>query len=165
MNHFQHITAALWRMFVRFLVSHLICIGRRLFDDKWERWLIRKMLNMVNFSMKSDISRSPKEFLANFWCTSGQIEQHDVAFGMNAYCAEHVSDGHGMRGHLTPSVVGSHVQIAHLSNPWGGKYGYHDEPTEWNWSPKRHPRGTIVVLSPATNLSSEAAKRINFRLK
>lgn len=92
--------------------------------------------------------------------TSAQTEQHDVWLGMITCAAEHVNAGHGVGEHLMSSVIGSQVQMVHLSKPCGGKYGYHEEPAEWNWLPRAHFRGASVVLSPDTILSC-GARNVN----
>lgn len=64
--------------------------------------------------------------------TSGHFLQHAPLLGRYATLSEHVSAGHWTRGHLISSVIESHVQMVHRSNPFGGRYGYHDEPAKWN---------------------------------
>lgn len=87
--------------------------------------------------------------------TSGHTRQHAVLFGRYATLSAHASAGHWTRGHLISNVLALHVQIAHRSNPFGGKYGYQDDPAEWNWSPNRQPRGIFNVFST----SFDAAKQ------
>lgn len=92
--------------------------------------------------------------------TSGQTRQHAVLFGRYAIFSGHASAGHWTRGHLISNVVELHVQMAHRSKPFGGKYGYHDEPAEWNWSPNRQPRGILYELSESFDAACEKEKKI-----
>lgn len=68
-------------------------------------------------------------FLFKF-LTSGHFRQQAVLFGRYAIFSEHVSAGHCTRGHLTSKVDALHVQMAHRSKPFGGRYGYQDDPAE-----------------------------------
>lgn len=64
--------------------------------------------------------------------TSGHTRQQAVLLGRYAIRSEHASAGHCTRGHFISNVSALHVQMAHRSKPFGGKYGYQDEPAEWN---------------------------------
>lgn len=68
-----------------------------------------------------------------------------------ATLSEHASDGHWTRGHMMLRVVMSQVHTAHVSKPLGGKYGCHELPARWNWSPRWQPRaappGAVVMLA------------------
>jgi len=64
------------------------------------------------------------------------------------------SGGHIVRGHLISKVLISHWHTVHVSNPFGGKYGCHDAPAKWNWSPSWQPRVTSVVFGSGNDLLS-----------
>lgn len=60
--------------------------------------------------------------------TSGHLLQQAFLSGRYASFSLQLSGGHCTLGHDTSKLFASHVQTAHVSKPFGGKYGCHDDP-------------------------------------